>query len=360
MLNKNKEIIESKKLKKELDVLNKERRRLNKELSTLKLIISEINSTLNLDRVLDLIIQKGIQIVKAERGSVMLFDHKKEELYIKSSVGLSKKTVSAVRIAPGEGIAGWVFKEGKPLLIKKGAKDPRFKKFEEEEEKLKSVISVPLKIKNKVIGVINADNKREGDVFGIDDLQLLSAFANQAAIAIQNAQLHQEIKQQAITDGLTGLYNFRYIKSRLEEEVKRAQRFKHYLALIMADIDDFKNFNDTYGHPEGNKVLKSLANILHSNIREVDIVARYGGEEFIIILPEANREEAEKIAERIRSKVEKCNFADEKNHPERKITISLGITSCFQENITPQGLIQKVDQALYQAKRKGKNRVEVI
>jgi len=118
----------------------------------------------------------------------------------------------------------------------------------------------------------------------------------------------------------------------------------------MADIDDFKKYNDTYGHPEGNKVLKSLANILRSNIREVDIVARYGGEEFIIILPEANREEAKKIAERIRSKVEKCNFADEKNHLERKITISLGITSCFQGNITPQGLVQKVDQALYRAK----------
>lgn len=360
MLNKDKEKIESKKLKEELVILNKERQRLTKELSALKLIISEINSTLDLDRVLDLIIHKGIQIVKAERGSVMLFDHKKEELYIKSSVRLSKKTVSAVRIKPGEGIAGWVFKEDKPLLIKEGAKDPRFKKFKEEEEELKSVISVPLKIKNKVIGVINADDKREGDFFSIDDLNLFSTFANQAAIAIQNAQLHQEVKQQAITDGLTGLYNFRYIKDRLEEEVKRAQRFKHSLALIMADIDDFKNFNDTYGHPEGNKVLKNLANILRSNIREVDIVARYGGEEFIIILPEANREEAKKIAERIRSKVEKCNFADEKNYSERKITISLGITSCFQENITPQGLVQKVDLALYLAKGKGRNRVEVI
>lgn len=360
MLNKDKEKIESKKLKEELVILNKERQRLTKELSALKLIISEINSTLDLDRVLDLIIHKGIQIVKAERGSVMLFDHKKKELYIKSSIRLSKKTVSAVRIKPGEGIAGWVFKEDKPLLIKEGAKDPRFKKFEEEEEELKSVISVPLKIKDKVIGVINADDKREGDFFSIDDLNLFSTFANQAAIAIQNAQLHQEIKQQAITDGLTGLYNFRYIKGRLEEEVKRAQRFKHSLALIMADIDEFKNFNDTYGHPEGNKVLKNLANILRSNIREVDIVARYGGEEFIIIPPEANREEAKKIAERIRSKVEKCNFADEKNYSERKITISLGITSCFQENITPQGLVQKVDQALYLAKGKGRNRVEVI
>ncbi|PIX34225.1 MAG: hypothetical protein COZ07_03895 [Candidatus Infernicultor aquiphilus] len=363
MLNQNKEKAEMEKLKREVVVLNKERRRLAKKLSALRLIISEINSNPDLDRVLDLIIQKAIQIVDAERGSLMLFDSQSEELYIKSSVGLSKRTISGVRIKPGEGIAGWVFKEGKPLLIKEGAKDLRFKKFEEIEVELKSIINVPLKIKNQAIGVINAYNKREGNVFNTDDLQLLSAFANQAAIAIQNAQLHQEIKSLSITDGLTDLYNFRYLQERLEEETKRAQRFRRPLALIMADIDHFKEFNDTYGHPEGNKVLKVLANILKANVREIDIVGRYGGEEFIIILPEADREEAQKIAERIRIKVEEYNFKNEEDHlnnPNRKITTSLGVTSCFQGSISPQNLIYKVDQALYQAKRKGRNRMEVI
>lgn len=363
MLNQSKEKTELEKLKKEVVVLNKERQRIIKELSSFQLIISEINSNPDLDRVLDLIIQKAIQIVEAERGSLMLFDPQSEELYIKSSVGLSKRTISGVRIKPGEGIAGWVFKEGKPLLIKEGAKDLRFKKFEKIEVELKSIISVPLKIKNQAIGVINADNKREGDVFNTDDLQLLSAFANQVAIAIQNAQLHQEIKGLAITDGLTDLYNFRYLQERLEEETKRAQRFRRPLALIMADIDYFKEFNDTYGHPEGNKVLKVLANILKANVRGIDIVGRYGGEEFIIILPEADREEAQKIAERIRIKVEEYNFKNKEDHLNnlnRKITLSLGVTSYFQESISPQNLIYKVDQALYQAKRKGRNRIEVI
>ena len=363
MLKQSKEKTELEKFKKEVVVLNKDRRRIIKELSSFRLIISEINSNPDLDRVLDLIIQKAIQIVDAERGSLMLFDPQSEELYIKSSVGLSKKTISGIRIKPGEGITGWVFKEGKPLLIKEGAKDLRFKKFEEIEVELKSIISVPLKIKNQAMGVINAYNKRESDVFNTDDLQLLSAFANQAAIAIQNAQLHQEIKGLSITDCLTDLYNFRYLQERLEEETKRAQRFRRPLALIMADIDHFKEFNDIYGHPEGNKVLKVLANILKDNVREIDIVGRYGGEEFIIILPEADREEAQKIAERIRIKVEEYSFQnkeDRLNNPNRKITLSLGITSCFQESISPQNLIYKVDQALYQAKRKGRNRVVVI
>lgn len=361
MLNQNKEKAEMEKLKREVVVLNKERRRLAKKLSALRLIISEINNDPDLDKILNLVIKKAVQIVEAERGSLMLFDHKTEELYIKSSIGLNKKTVSTVRIAPGEGIAGWVFKEGKPLLVKEGATDPRFKSFEEIEEELKSIISVPLKIKDQVIGVINLDNRRKGDFFNKDDLQLLSTFADEAVIAIENAKLHQQMKNLAITDDLTGLHNFRYLRERLEEEVKRAQRYERSLALIMADIDYFKNYNDAFGHLEGNRVLKNLANIIKINVREVDIAGRYGGEEFIIILPEAGKEEAQEIAERIRLKVEKYKFINKNNHTdEKKLTLSLGVTSCFQEIISPQGLIYKVDQALYQAKRKGRNRVEVI
>lgn len=525
MLNQNKAKV--KKLEKELVILNKDRERLSKELSALRLIISEINRGPDLDKILNLIMEKAVQIVESERGSLMFFDPKKEELYIKSAVGLSKKTVSAVRMKPGEGIAGWVFKEGKPLLIEEGAKDPRFKKFNEMKEELRTILSVPLKIKDKIIGVINADNKKEGHIFDLDDLQLLSTFANEAAVAIENVRLHQEIKDQlkegtliykvnnlinstldpeavlikvvksirkyfnylicdvllldeqkenlyiaatdgylaesrrniqiklgegvtgkvaatgkplvvpdvskfegyicstrevrseiavplkvrgeiigvfnvesrklnafdehdlrllsilsaliavaiqnarlhqkmknlAITDELTGLYNFRYLKEHLEEEVRRAQRYKRSLALIMADIDHFKEYNDTFGHLEGNKALKSLANILKVSVREVDIVGRYGGEEFIIILPEANQKEAQEIAERIRLKVEKYKFINNKDKDysaETKLTLSLGVTSCFREVISPQGLIYKADQALYLAKRKGRNRVEVI
>lgn len=523
MLNQNEAKV--KKLKEEVVVLNKDRERLVKELSALKLIISEINNTINLDRVLDLIIQKGTQIVEAERGSVMLFDLKKEELCIKSSVGLSKRATYTVRIKTGEGVAGWVFKEGKPLLVKEAAKDSKFKRFEGTKEESRSIISVPLKSRDQVIGVVNVDSKKK--VFSSDDLRVLSTFANEAvivienirlhqkiknqlkehtviykinnlisstlnpeavltkvvksirkffdylicdvllldeqkenlyiaatdgylaenrrniriklgegvtgkvavsgkpllvpdvtklegyiqgvkevrsevavplkvkdkligvfnveskrfnafdkrdirllsilstpvAIAIQNAWLHQQMKNLAVTDDLTGLHNFRYLRERLEEEVKRAQRYERPLALVMADIDYFKNYNDAFGHPEGNRVLKKLANILKANVREVDIVGRYGGEEFIIILPEAGKEEAQEIAERIRLKVEKHKFINKNNRSDGKklaLTLSLGITSCFQENITPQGLVQKVDQALYQAKGKGRNRVEVI
>ena len=355
---------EVEKLEKELVILDKERERLAKQLSTLKLIISEINSGSNIDEILDLIIKKAVQLVEAGRGSLMLFDSQSEELYIKSSVNLSKKTVMRVRFKPGEGIAGWVFKEGKPLIIKEGAKDPRFKKLENNQEELvKSIVSVPLKIRGKIEGVINVDKSLKDEIFDTDDLELLSAFADEAAIAIQNVHLQQQMKNLAITDELTGLYNFRYLMERLEEELKRAQRYKRPLAMIMADIDRFKECNDIFGHLEGNKVLKSLAYVLKVNVREIDIVGRYGGEEFIIILPEAGKEEAQEIAERIRSKVEKYNFMINKKPSEeieKKLTLSLGVTSCFQEVISAPSLIYKVDQALYQAKQKGRNRVEVI
>jgi len=523
MIKQNKEKVEVERLKREVVILNKERRRLNRKLSALKLIISEINNDPDLGKILNLVIEKAVQIVEAERGSLMLFNTQRKELYIKSSVGLNKKTVSGVRIKPGEGVAGWVFKEGSPLFIKDVLKDSRFKRFEETKRESRSIISVPLKIGGQVVGMINVDSKKE--VFSSDDLQAISTFANEAAvaienirlqkeikdelkehaliykinnfisstldleavlikivklirkyfnylhcavflldeqkenlyiaasdgcsaeivenfriklgegvvgkaaaaekpllvpdiakfkgyrdviegihselavplkvknkligvfnveskklntfdkrdlrllsilsvpvaIAIQNARLHQQMKNLAITDELTGLYNFRYLQDRLKEEVKRAQRYERSLALIMADIDYFKNYNDAFGHPEGNKVLKILANILKANVREIDMVGRYGGEEFIIILPEADKEEAREIAERIRLKVERYRFMNSKGHSdEKKVTLSLGVTSCFQESISPEGLIYKVDQALYQAKRKGRNRVEVI
>lgn len=523
MIKQDKEKIEVEKLKREVVVLNKERRRLAKKLSALRLIISEINNDSGLDKILNLVIEKAVQIVEAERGSLMLFNTQRKELYIKSSVGLNKKTVSGVRIKPGEGIAGYVFKEDKPLFIKDVTKDLRFKRFEETKRELRSIISVPLKIGEQVVGVINVDSKK--DVFSSDDLQALSTFASEVAVAIenirlqkeikeelkehaliykinnlisstlnpetvliktvklirkyfnylhcaiflldeqkenlyiaasdgcsaeiaknfriklgegvagkvaaaekpllvpdvsrfkgykdviegirselsvplkvkdkligvfnvesrklnafderdlrllsilstpvaitiQNARLHQQMKNLATTDELTGLYNFRCLQDRLGEEVKRAQRYERSLALIMADIDYFKNYNDAFGHPEGNKVLKILANILKANVREIDMVGRYGGEEFIVILPEADKEEAREIAERIRLKVERYQFINGKSRSnEKKLTLSLGVTSCFQESISPEGLIYKVDQALYQAKRKGRNRVEVI
>jgi len=316
-----------------------------------------INSTLNPEAVLTKVVKSIRKYFNYLICDVLLLDEQEENLYIAATDGYLAENRRNTRIKLGEGVTGKVAVSGKPLLV------PDVTKFEGYVQGAKEVcseVAVPLKVLYELIGVLNVESTKL-NAFDKQDLRLLSILSTPIAIAIQNARLHQQMKKLAITDELTGLYNFRYLQERLEEEVKRAQRYERSLSLIMADIDYFKDFNDNYGHPEGNKVLKVLANILKANVREIDIVGRYGGEEFIIILPEAVKEEAQEIAERIRIKVERYKFITEKNYPYKKnLTLSLGITSCFQQNITPQSLVQKVDQALYQAKGKGRNRVEVI
>jgi diguanylate cyclase (GGDEF)-like protein len=189
-----------------------------------------------------------------------------------------------------------------------------------------------------------------------DDRQAVSIFANHISIAIEKTLLFHRVQEMAITDSLTGLYNHRHFHELLDMEAKRARRYKHCLSLVMSDIDHFKSVNDTFGHPVGDTVLKSVAEILTKAARETDQVARYGGEEFALILPETSDSEAAVIAERIRRAVEDKEIVA--HSTSIRFTISLGVTTtqAGQEGVV-QDLVQRADEALYEAKRLGRNRV---
>ncbi|HID07947.1 MAG TPA: GGDEF domain-containing protein [Armatimonadetes bacterium] len=172
---------------------------------------------------------------------------------------------------------------------------------------------------------------------------------------MENAHLYEEVERLATTDGLTGLYEHRYFQEALENELRRGLRYKHPTSLMMIDIDHFKELNDTYGHQVGDDVLRRLAEVLRSQAREHDIVARYGGEEFALLLPVTPKEGALAAAARLRHAVEVTPFRarEETIH----ITVSVGIATCPSDATTRDTLIDKADQALYAAKRRGRNRV---
>jgi len=201
---------------------------------------------------------------------------------------------------------------------------------------------------NDVIGVINVTNKREGKDFSDEDVRMLRAVADQAAVAVNKAQLWD----MAVTDSLTGLYVRRYFMVKLQEELHRADRYNKILTIVMADIDRFKNINDTYGHDVGDKVLEAIGKFFQKNIRDVDIIARYGGEEFILMLPEEDKEAAFCLAERLRER-----FAEIDLGHLPKITISLGIAAYPIDGTEVEDLIKKADAAMYAAKQAGRNRV---
>jgi diguanylate cyclase (GGDEF)-like protein len=201
---------------------------------------------------------------------------------------------------------------------------------------------------NDVIGVINVTNKRYNKDFTDEDVELLKAIADQAAVAINKAQLWD----MAVTDSLTGLYVRRYFMVKLQEELLRAERYKNILSIVMADLDRFKNINDTYGHDAGDRVLKAIGKFLQQNIRDVDVVARYGGEEFVIMIPEAAKDAAFILSERLRKQ-----FSDLKLEDFPQITISLGIATYPLDGTQLEDLIKKADAAMYAAKRAGRNKV---
>ena len=166
----------------------------------------------------------------------------------------------------------------------------------------------------------------------------------------------EQLLNETITDALTGLYNFRYFQSYLKNEIKRAARYGHPFALLIADIDFFKNFNDQNGHQMGNVILKQVAGILKECLREDSFIGRYGGEEFVIILPETDAQGARSAAEHLRKTIEQSVFPGEDKHPSGRLTVSVG-GACFpSDSHVAAQLIEKADRALYAAKRSGRNR----
>jgi diguanylate cyclase (GGDEF)-like protein len=168
--------------------------------------------------------------------------------------------------------------------------------------------------------------------------------------------LYELTKKLSITDELTKVYNYRYLQSQLGVEVRRAERYRRPLSLIMIDIDNFKSYNDEFGHLRGDIALFEVAKIIQENCRSVDIVARYGGEEFVVILPETTDEGAKKVGERIRKAVSSHQFLGKQNKRTEKFTVSVGV-SPYWDGASQKEIIQKADEALYQAKRFGKNMV---
>jgi diguanylate cyclase (GGDEF)-like protein len=166
-----------------------------------------------------------------------------------------------------------------------------------------------------------------------------------------------QLRELSLRDGLTNLYNHKYFFDRMAEEVERARRYESHIGVIMLDIDHFKIYNDVHGHLMGDDVLKDVAAILAESTRGVDIVARYGGEEFGIILPLIGKTESLEFAERIRRKIEKKKVPGQENLPGKNLTVSIGVSTFPEDDSDAKALIRKADEALYTAKRSGRNKI---
>ena len=220
---------------------------------------------------------------------------------------------------------------------------------------LKSHLTLPLTVEGEILGCISL-NSDQPNAFDVQDLQFLSVIGYQMAATLKHFQRFSSIKNIAIYDTLTGLYNRRHFEEKLGADAQKSFHGGTPLSLVMVDLDHFKKVNDTFGHTEGDQVLSKISSLLKSSVRKKDTVARYGGEEFILILPGTGLEESFVIAERIRRLVENTLF--EVGKAQLNLTLSMGISNFPSHGVkSKEELIKMADQALYDAKRGGRNKV---
>lgn len=217
------------------------------------------------------------------------------------------------------------------------------------------LLFVPLTSSEKLVGVLSVGGPASGRLPDLEEVQALEIFANQAVTAFQSARAYETTRLMSVRDSLTAAFNHRYFQETLYRELTRHERTSHPVSVAMIDIDDFKKANDRWGHPTGDLILKGLVEELLKGVREMDTVARYGGEEFALILPETPPEKARVVADRLRARIASRVFlSPEVSHP-ISVTISVGVATFPADAPSKRTLIERADQALYQAKRSGKN-----
>ncbi|GAB4390055.1 MAG: hypothetical protein Kow0025_19470 [Thermodesulfovibrionales bacterium] len=353
----------------EYDACN-EKERITGELALLRREIEffeEINrmliSSQDLNKTLVIIMKRLKEVTRAEAWSIYLVGDMDGSLTLEKVGGTAggRTARSFKQLTPGEGVAGWVARNGQPVIVDDVARDKRFASSADAMTKhgVKSVMCAPVRIKDRVLGVLEVIKKAGREAFTDKDFHLMMRLVDQAALAVERIILYQKTEELVVTDDLTKLFNSRYLNSALETEIIRSKRFHVSVSLIFMDIDHFKNVNDTYGHLVGSKVLIETGQVLSTNLRRIDVVARYGGDEFVIILPQTSPQNAKALAEKLRRKLEGHLFL-EKDGYNIRITASFGVASYPESAKTKEDLLRLSDEAMYWVKRHDRNGVYAI
>lgn len=328
-----------------------------KALTDLLEVARAVVSTLDLDTVLQAILKSAMRFAQMPAGSIALYDSLTIELSLHAHAGLTADFVKKERweVAPG-GLTDEVLKAGEIFFVEDAEKAQFFKNPIALKEGIKSLICIPLVLREKIVGILYLDDFIPR-CFDREKMKLLSILASFAAMAIDNAKLHNHTKIMAITDALTGLYNHRHFQQIFTQELERARRYKKPLSIIMLDVDDFKKFNDKFGHPKGDIVLASVGETISKTLRSIDSCFRYGGEEFTILLPETDLANTSMVADRLRENIERETLLALREAAGQGVTVSVGVASYPDDGATRDELLKTVDDLLYLAKEKGKNRV---
>jgi len=320
-----------------------------KNLEKVSTISALMNSHIQLEDLLSHFVKSIKENFPHYNTSIILYNQF-NELEIKAYSGYTDKYIERVNemLKMGEGIVGWVAEHKTPVHVKDTRSDPR---FVGRLDVPMSEIAVPLEISSGMIGILDIESEGVNSL-DENDFRIVTILASHLSVSIDNTFKYEETKRIANTDPLTNTYNYRFFIDKLKEELERSKKLSIPLSILMLDIDYFKEINDNYGHMVGDMVIKDLAQLLSKTVRKGDIVIRYGGDEFFIILPGTGKQFTHSIAEKINKLVKKTNFTNG-----IKITVSVGTVTYPDDGDSVETLLKWVDDALYDAKRKGRDRI---
>jgi diguanylate cyclase (GGDEF)-like protein len=320
--------------------------RLSGILGTARTVVSQ----LDLDKTLSVVLRKSMDVTGTTAGSIALYDPVRNTLSIRAHKGFSKHFIAnrewTVRTG---GLTDSILRKRGISVIRDTTHAAFFSNPLVREEGIKSLVCVPLVHQRETVGILYVDDftPRTFEKAALEELEILASFA---AIAIHHALVHHELSQKAITDGLTGLFNRRYFEELLDREFQRSARYSREFSLALVDVNDFKQYNDRYGHQAGDEALAALGASVRKAMRSTDLAARYGGDELVIILPETKLEKAYRLFEtRIKSEIERG--VQERTGDRLGVTVTIGLSAYPVDGTTARDIILAADTVLLDAKK---------
>jgi len=320
-------------------------------LRTMAEVSTAVAGTLDLEELYRIIPERVMERLGLNDFCILLYSRETKRLVAKSYSGAGAGAPEPFSLAPGEGVAGKVFVSGEPAWIPDIRSAPGFRYSGGRSPDVRSVLCVPLLSKGKTIGVLML-NHSEPNAFEPELLPAMRVLASHLAIAIENAEMFGFVKSLAEKDSLTLLYNHGAFHERLSIELERANRYGRPMAVIMLDLDRFKEINDRYGHTTGDRVLVLVAGALGAHLRRTDIAARYGGDEFAVILPETDLASAAVIAGRVSEGIASVRLDTDRGDV-ISFTASLGYAACGPESPGRLEILNVADRLMYDSKRRG-------
>jgi diguanylate cyclase (GGDEF)-like protein len=329
------------------------------ELAIFHDVAKALTSSLNLDSILQTIMAKVAEYFRPDTWSLLMVDETADELYFAIAVGDAADALKSVRLHVGEGIAGWVAKNGEALVVPDVYNDVRFAKRIDEMTKwqTRSIICIPLKAKQRVLGVIQLINVPMSS-FTDSEMFFLRAICDYAAIAIDNARSVERIQELTITDDCTGLYNARHLYKTLEAEVYRSARFSYEFTVLFIDLDHFKQVNDTHGHLIGSKLLAEIGYTIKSHLRLIDYAFRYGGDEFVVLLPQTGKESGLVVARRLLDSFRNNRLLKDEGL-NLNVRASIGLAAYPDDAKSAHEIIRQADEMMYEVKNSSRDNIAI-